>query len=89
MSFVKVNYRRIPIKYRRHVSDYGETDFEPCFMFEHNWHWMKDFIRCHDNPWVSDVYPKHIHGMENDGLFPLFIELIGDEYVNVYREEED
>ncbi len=65
-----------------------ELDFEPSFWFENRRWYLKDFIRCHNNPWVgADSFPEYIHGYDAENYFnPIFIELVGDEAVNSYRE---
>jgi len=86
MKYVKMNDEPIEIQYE----EYEDTrEFEPCFHFEDETYWLHNFIRCHNNPWVSDNFPAHIHGYEAENYYhPLFIELIGDIAVNVYEYKE-
>ena len=87
--FVKLNDEPIPIEY---VEDEHEEsrDFQPSFWWYNRRYYLDDFIRCHNNPWYPGYgIPDHIHGVEADNYrSPLFIELIGDDAVNVYREDE-
>ena len=66
----------------------GVDDLEPAFMYNDKWYYLSDFIRTHNNPWTAGThFPDYIHAYEaNDYYNPLFIELIGDEAVNVYQE---
>ncbi len=65
------------------------NDFKPSFWFENSRHFLEDFVRTHNNPWVGGDWPDHIHAYEAEQYFhPLFIELVGDQAVNVYREYE-
>ena len=91
MAFVKINEEPIEIEY---VEDEHEEsrDFDPSFWYYNKRYYLDDFIRVHDNPWMTfggllDEWPEYIHGVEADEYYhPLYIELIGDEAVNVYEE---
>ena len=84
-QFIKQNDEPIPIE---EVEDehYEELDFEPSFWWNNHRYYLKDFIKYHNNPWVSDFgIPDYIHAVEADNYYhSLYIELIGDEYVNIY-----
>ena len=88
--FLKKNDQPIQIEYvaDEHLS---ERDFTPSFWFWNRRYYLADFIRCHNNPWIGsglgDDFPEHIHGFEADNYWsPLYIEIVGGEYVNVYEE---
>ena len=91
MAFVKINDE--PIEIERVEDEHEESrDFDPSFWFYNKRYYLSDFIRVHDNPWMTfggalDEWPEYIHGVQSDEYYhPLFIELIGDEAVNVYEE---
>ena len=51
---------------------------------------ISDFIRCHNNPWVDDVYPEYIHAISTDFQLPYAISLdTWGETVKVYEILED
>ena len=84
-KFIKLNDEPIEIEY---VEDehQEERDFTPSFWFNNRRYYLDDFMRTHNNPWIADTYPENIHGYESDEYYnPLYIELIGDEAVNVYK----
>ena len=88
MPFIKQNDEPVEIEC---VEDEHEEarDFQPSFWWNNRRYYLDDFIRCHNNPWVGGEFPEHIHGYEADNYWnPLFIELIGDEFVNIYEEQE-
>ena len=90
VSFVKQNTEPIPIDT---IEDEHESirDYQPSFWWNNRRYYLDDFIRCHNNPWIShgSEFPEHIHGYESDCYVnPLFIELIGDSAVNIYHETE-
>ena len=69
----------------------AENDFKPSFWFNNRRYFIENFVRVHNNPWMGSVeeYPEYIHAVESENYFsPLYIELIGDSAVNVYREEK-
>ena len=89
-EYVKQNEEPIEIEY---VEDEHEEsrDFEPSFWWWNKRYFLSDFLRCHNNPWLGGEFPEYIHGMQNDGSSdsyrcPMFIELIGDSAVNIYKE---
>lgn len=66
----------------------GVRDFLPSFLFENQRHYICDYVRVHNNPWVGGEWPEYIHGME-EGVYydPIYIEIINaGEAVNVYRK---
>ncbi len=88
-EFVRRNNKPIPIE--RVPDEHEESrDFQPSFWWFNRRYFLGDFVRVHNNPWFSDSgIPEFIHGIEADSwISSLFIELIGDEAVNVYEEEE-
>lgn len=80
-----------PIRIEEVVDEHNENlDFTPSFWFNNKRYYLKDFIKCHNNPWIgttyNDPYPEYIHGYEADNYYnPLFIE-VNDPMVNVYEE---
>lgn len=88
MEYVKMNNEPIEIEYVE--DEHDETkDFEPSFWYYNRRYYMADFIRCHNNPWVWDNFPAHIHGYEAENYYhPIYIELIGSDAVNVYEYKE-
>ena len=62
-----------------------DYDLMPSFEYEGRRYYLNDFIRVHGNPWIDDIFPDYIHGMESD-CYPsgIYVEVIGDA-VNVYR----
>lgn len=90
MSKFKLLETNIPIEYVE--DEHDETkDFKPSFWYWNKRYFLEDFIRVHNNPWLCDNYPDFIQGMQADGSRdsyenPIFIELIGDEGVNIYEE---
>lgn len=87
-EYIKINDEPIEIEYIE--DEHDETrDFEPSFWVNNRRYYLGDFLRCHDNPWNCGDFPEYIHGMEADEYYhPIFIELIGDEAVNVYEYKE-
>ncbi len=84
-NYFKVNDEPIPIEYVPDEHE-AENDFKASFWFYNKRYFLENFIRAHNNPWITDNFPEHIHGMEAENYFhPVFIELISDEYVNVYE----
>lgn len=52
-------------------------------------YYLSEFIRCHNNPWITDNFPEYIHAYHEDYIWnPLYIELIDDEHINIYEEVE-
>ena len=68
------------------IQIYENPDGSLKFEFDGAWYKLDDFIRVHNNAWFSgDDFPEYIQGMYSEGYFPIFIELIGSDYVNVYE----
>ena len=66
----------------------GEEVYLPSFYFAYTRYFLKDFIRTHNNPWVSDNFPSYIHGYSStcySAYAPIYIELVDDAHVNVYE----
>ena len=101
-QFIKQNDEPIPIMCEPEDEWNMETFLsrqreEPCyktwFWWDREKHYIDEFVRVHGNPWLGttlyDDFPEYIHGMEaNEYYHPLFIEVVGGEYVNVYEEKE-
>lgn len=88
MAYIKQNEEPIEIEFVEDEHD-SEKDFQASFWFDNKRYYLDDFIRTHDNPWCAGCdFPEYIHGYESDNYWnPLYIELIGDEAVNVYKED--
>ena len=84
--FQRLNNGPVDIEY---VPDEHEEarDFEPSFWFDNRRYFISDFIKVQNNPWIGNLdYPEYIHAMETDNYYdPLYVELIGDSQVNIYR----
>lgn len=88
-EFVKQNFEPVIIEYVEDEHD-ESRDFQPSFWWDDRRYFLDDFIRCHNNPWDGcSEYPDYIHAYESDNYHdPLFIELINDSELNIYRERE-
>ncbi len=92
-EFIKLNEE--PVEIETIPDEHDETlDFEPSFWWSNRRHYTKDFLRTHNNPWLGGDFPEYIHGMQADGTRsyfedPIYIELIGDSAVNIYKEKKD
>lgn len=64
-----------------------DDDVSFYFEFDGDKYYLNDFLRVHNNPWFSgDDYPNIIDGVYmHNSLEPLYIHLIGDYAVDVYR----
>ncbi|MBQ1758828.1 MAG: hypothetical protein IIZ94_04000 [Prevotella sp.] len=84
-TFEKQNYEPVPIEYIE--DEHDETrDFQPSFWWNNRRYYLDQFVRCHNNPWILDTFPEHIHAMQYDQYYePLFLEIIGGDYVNIYQ----
>lgn len=88
-SFIFVKQNKDPILIESVPDEHEEAyDFVPSFWWNNRRYFLQDFIRCHNNPWIGSVeFPEYIHAYEADQYVnPLFIELIGDEHINIYEE---
>ena len=86
--YIKLNEEPIEIE---NFIDEMKEDEESVFGFTWNEkrYYLEDFVRCHNNHWVSDKFPDYIHGFSHTMPYnPLYIELISDEAVNVYEYKE-
>lgn len=91
MSEIKYEWRKLnddPIEIEYVEDEHEEeNDFKPSFWWNNRRYFLENFLRTHNNPWIADNFPEFIHGMEAEEYYrPVFIELIGDEAVNVYTE---
>ena len=88
MEYVKLN--RVPIKLyesRRRENMKFTEETQTYFNWKNKRYYLQDFTRTHNNPWVHDIFPEHIHGMQTNEYYnPLFVELIEDTHVNIYQE---
>ena len=84
-TFVKQNDEPVAIEYFEDTEDESLT-VRPGFVWNDCRYYLDQFVRCHNNPWVLDTFPKHIHAMQYDQYYePLFLEIIGGDYVNIYQ----
>ncbi len=87
-AFIKQNDELLPIEVVPDEHD-ESRDFEPSFWFYNRRYFLNDFIRVHNNPWISDNFPEFLCGMEPENYTnPIFIELVGSAFINVYEERE-
>lgn len=87
-EFRKLNDEPIEIEYVE--DEYEELrDFLPSFWFENRCHYIHDYVKVHNNPWIRGEWPEFIHGIEGDVYYkPLLIEVVdGGAAVNVYQEK--
>ena len=87
-EYRKLNTR--PVAIVMVIDEHDENmDFEPSFWFNNSRHYLCDFMRVHNNPWIYDDFPDNIYAMEaNEYYHPLFIELLDDECINIYEEKQ-
>ena len=84
-TFEKQNYEPVAIEYFEDTEDESLT-IRPGFVWNDCRYYLDQFVRCHDNPWVLDTFPEHIHAMQYDQYYePLFLEFVGGVYVNIYQ----
>ena len=65
-------------------------DYELSFWWNNKRYYVSDFTRVHNNPWFGsdEGIPGYIHAIETDQyLHPIFIEVVGDDAVNIYEEK--
>lgn len=87
-EYIKINDEPIEIEYIEDEHD-EERDYEASFWVNNRRYYLSDFLRTHNNPWVGGDFPEYIHGVETEEYYnPIYIELIGDEAVNVYEYKE-
>ena len=88
-KFIKLNEDWIPVEYVEDEHD-SEKDFQPSFWWWGKRYFLDDFIRLHNNPWVSDTdVPDYIHAFYDSYTENLYIELDeAGENINVYKEVE-
>lgn len=85
-EYKKLNEDWIEIEYVEDEHE-EENDFKPSFWWNNQRYFLDNFIRTHNNPWVSDNFPDYIHAYEAEVYHnPLFIELNeSGEAVNVFK----
>ena len=98
-KYIKQNIEPIEIEDGLYTEDdkdiFGDEEevYLPSFVYAYTRYFIKDFIRTHNNPWVSDNFPEYIHGFSSYSYYseysPIYIELVGDSYVNVYEYIEE
>lgn len=85
-NYIKLNSEPIEIE---HVEDEHDSskDFEPSFWVRNKRYYIDDFLRCHNNAWITDTFPEYIHGIEAEEYYdPLYIEIVdGGNAVNAYE----
>lgn len=89
--YVKQNDEPISIEYVSREKNINALfpDLVPSFWFENERHYLDDYVRCHDNPWIGSVgFPEYIHGFDcfdySDNI--KFIEIVDSDHLNVWRE---
>ena len=88
-EFVKLNSKPIEIEYVPDEMDEGK-DFEPSFVWGGQRYYTGDFVRCHNNPYIGDVFPEYIHGYEAENYYgALYIEIVNSDELNVYEGVTD
>lgn len=84
-TFVKQNDEPIAIEYFVDTEDEC-LDIRTGFVWNDCRYYLDQFMRCHDNPWILDTFPDHIHAMQCDQYYePLFLEFVGGDYINIYQ----
>lgn len=87
-NFVKQNSE--PILIEHVIDEHDENkDFYPSFCFNNRRYYLEDFISV-NTPFVGLYYdiPDYIHGVESENYInPLFVEILSDEFINIYIEE--
>ena len=86
-EYIKLNDEPIEIEFVEDEHD-GARDFTPSFWWNNRRYYLDDFTRTHNNPWIGGEWPENIHAFESNEYYsPLYIELVGDEAVNVYENK--
>ena len=89
-KWVKQNDEPISIEWVQREEDSCRLyeDLVPSFWFENERHYLDEYIRCHDNAWVSSSkFPEFIHGFDcfDYGIYIKFVEIVDDDHINVWR----
>ena len=88
MSNIFVKQNDIPIDIESVYNEHeASKDFKPSFWYWNRRYYLSDFTQLHNNPWINDDYPEHIHAIQADEYrSPLFLEVTDDGKLNVYKE---
>ena len=73
------------------ISDWINITNSESFQFKDNTYQLSDFVKIHNNPWVSfEGVPDHIHAMHaSETHDPIYLELSeSGEQVRLYRLQE-
>ena len=65
-----------------------EHEDDPYFVFDNNRYSLSDFLRVHNNPWITGInYPEEIHaaGQAVDGT-TIYLSIDSGERVKVFKE---
>lgn len=78
----------IEIEYANNVD---EDEAVPVFGYKDKFFYLRDFIRCHNNPWGDMLVPDYIHAYQSTEYHnPYFIELSSSgDAVRLYLEVTD
>lgn len=84
---IKIECREITEEMKEYCaeSDYWQHGFE----YNGEFYYLSNFLKCHDNPWGNMDVPEYIHGYDANNIYdPIFISLISDVSVIVYRKTQ-
>lgn len=73
-GWLEIVYREITDEMKEYTSE--EDWYQAGFEYEGGFHWLSDFIRCHNNSWSGIDAPNYIHGYDSTNIYnPLFVEI--------------
>lgn len=83
-DYIKITKEPIEISYFPDEDD--RYNYQPSFLLNGTRYWLQDFIRTKNTPWVqSELFPDYIDAYQaNEYVYPLYIQLVNDIYVDVY-----
>lgn len=87
-EFIKVS--KYPLEIHYMPDEDSRYNFTPSFVFNGSRYWLKDFISCHDTPWVnSKEFPSYLDAFQgNEFNFPLYLHLNENKTVDVYIRKD-
>lgn len=84
-EYWQLNKRPLKLYYGKPRNSNTGQPYEPYFNWSGKRHYLKDFIRTHNNPWTcSKHYPTFIHGIKYE-IPGLYIEYVNEETINIYE----
>ena len=86
-GWLEVEYREITDEMKEYT---GEEDYiQAGFEYEGDFHYLSDFVRCHNNSWGGIDSPDYIHGYDATNIFmPLFVEIADSgDAVRLYKHK--